>query len=254
MTKIINKVHTSKQDIHFTYRFKSREKNPDWSFEKLTSLRSCHIHNKASRSLEDLVLISTIPKWLTTLEKEELNTETGELIYFDYETDDFKASRNRKIKTVEKFCDFYEPLYRKKEISVLFHTFTRSDYSKKDMKTMVECAKRRYGVLKRQIRGYLWVLELKRNEKMQSGFHIHYHLVVATDRLNVKKIPDQLKFEDLWGQRTGVEFIKKSVRGYLSKYLYKSDGKILYRRIDPLTGKFTLLRSQRSYAISRKLI
>lgn len=221
-----------------TYRFKSRRKNPEWSTEKLFPLRSCLIHNKASKN-ETESFISEIPKWLTTLRKETIYEDTGEIVYDDYETDDFKAAKGRKIKTVRKFCDFYEPLYRARKVSLLFHTFTRMDYSKKDMKTMVECAKARYESIDRPIRGYLWALELKKNEGMESGYHIHYHLVIAIDRYEVKEIPEELKFEDLWGQRTGVEFIKKGVRVYLSTYLYKSDGRLLRKR---------------SYAISRHLL
>jgi len=242
------------------YRFKSQRKNPDWSVQKLISLRSCLLHNNSSKISNEKtaekflnvvknlgpdlevfseVFVSTIPKWQTTLERPEcLDTGTGEIIYSDYETDDFKASRNRKIKTVEKFCNHYEPLYKNRKVSLLFHTFTRTNFAKKDMSTMMECAKMRYKALKRPIRGYLWALELKENEKMDSGFHIHYHLVVAINRLQVKTIPEELKFQDLWGQRTGVEFITKSIKGYLSKYLYKSNAKLL--------GK-------RAYSISRNL-
>jgi hypothetical protein len=219
------------------YLFKSRQRNPDWSVEKLISLRSCHIHNNATPENRDL-LISEIPKWLTVLEKPvAVDTGSGEINYEDYQTDDFKASRNRKIKTVEKFCDFYEPLYRRREVSLLFHTFTRIDYAKKDMRRMLDKVKIRYNSLGWPIRGYLWALELKKNEKLI--YHIHYHLVIATDRVRIIEIPSALKFEDLWGQRTGVEFITKSIRRYLSKYLYKSDAKLL--------GK-------RSYSISRKLL
>ena len=230
---------TDKNDSCDTsYRFKSRRKNPEWSPDKLIPLRSCLIRNNAEIP-EPENYISEIPKWLTTLEKETADEDTGEILYEDYQTDDFKASRGRKIKTVQKFCDFYEPLYRAREVSLLFHTFTRLDYAKQDMRRMLDNVKYRYESLNKLIRGYLWALELKKNEEMESGYHIHYHLVVAIDRLNVKEIPEELKFEDLWGQRTGVEFIKKSIRAYLSKYLYKSDGKLLRHR---------------SYAISRKLL
>jgi hypothetical protein len=220
------------------YRFKSRRKNPEWAVEKLISLRSCHIPNNATPENQEY-LISNIPKWFTTLEKPiAVDTGSGEVIYEDYQTDDFKASRRRKIKTIEKFCDYFEPLYRRRKVSLLFHTFTRFDYAKKDMRRMLDKVKLRYELLNWPIRGYLWALELKENEKM-GGYHIHYHLVIATDRVQVKEMPSALKFEDLWGQRTGVEFITKSIRSYLSKYLYKSDAKLL--------GK-------RSYSISRKLI
>jgi hypothetical protein len=241
MTKIQENTVNDKIDLRLLrYRFKSRRKNPEYSVEKLVlmkredvSLRSCLIHNNATPLDEQDIYISKIPKWLTILEKpESVDLGTGEINYADYETDDFKASRNRKIKTVEKFCDFYEPLYRSRKVSLLFHTFTRMNYSKRDMRRMVDKAKEAYIALNRPIRGYLWALEISETN------HIHYHLVVAIDRVQWKEIPKGLKFESLWGQRTGVEFIKRTIKGYLSKYLYKSDGKIL--------GK-------RSYAISRKI-
>jgi Ni/Co efflux regulator RcnB len=258
MTKVQKNIDNPKSIRDLTgYQFKSRKKNPEWSVEKLIPLRSCLIHNKASQlSVEKMTenfldemekltgvrgecYISTIPKWLTTLEKPEcLDTGTGEIIFSDYLTDDFKASRNRKIKTINKFCNFYEPLYQARKVSLLFHTFTRNDYAKKDMRTMIECAKKRYYALNRPIRGYLWVMELEENEKMDSGFHIHYHLVVAINRFQVREIPEELKFQDLWGQRTSVEFIIKTIKGYLSKYLSKSNVKVLGRH---------------HYAISRSL-
>jgi len=232
-------IPNSDVSCHTNYSFKSRRKNPAWSFESYIPLRPCHIHNNASKP-EHEYYVSNTPKWLTVLEKEDIDQDTGEILCCsDYETDDFKSATNRKIKTVRKFCDHYEPLYQSQKVSLLFHTFTRMDFSKQDMRTMVECAKSRYKAIDRPIRGYLWALELAENQGMETGYHIHYHLVVAIDRVEFKRIPKQLKFEDLWGQRTQVEFIKKSIRSYLSKYLYKTDGKII--------GK-------RSYSISRKLL
>jgi len=233
VTNILKNIESTKSTSVDYYRFKSRRKNPEWSPEKLVSFRSCHIHNKG-KIFNQEIFVSKIPKWLTVLEKGKLNQETGEIIYFeDYKTDDFKASRNRKIKTVEKFCDYYEPLYRRREVSLLFHTFTRLNYSREDMKTMLKNVKYRYRALKREIRGYLWVLEISETN------HIHYHLVVAIDRVLWSKIPKELKLENLWGQRTGVEFIKKGIKSYLGKYLYKSETRILFKR---------------SYAVSRKFI
>jgi len=250
VAKIEQNIETTKINIKcLPYRFKSRRKNPEWSPEKLVSLRSCHIHNNADRNIdiEDAinilaeaaskegseVFISRFPKYLTTLEAPKcIDTGSGEIIYEDYQTDDFKASRHRKIKTIEKFTGHYEPLYQERKVSILFHTFTRLNYSKKDMRTMVDCAKKRYNRLGYEILGYLWALEISERN------HIHYHLVIAINRVRWKKIPETLKFQDLWGQRTGVEFIKKSIKSYLSKYLYKSDARLI--------GK-------RSYSISRNL-
>ena len=73
------------------------------------------------------------------------------------------------------------------------------NYAKQDMRRMLDNVKYRYESLDWPIRGYLWALELKENENMDGGYHIHYHLVIATDRVRVKDIPSPLKFEDLWG-------------------------------------------------------
>ena len=240
------------------YTFKETRKNPEYSESDLIPIiRSCLRRNKSSKikylpsnenwlQFCDMYLpekedeinqdyhISTKPKWITTLIKEQIDLQSKKVVTREeYQTNDMKSSVNRKVNTVNKFCDYYDPLYRDKKVSLLFHTFTRINYSKKDMATMVECAKRRYKSLKRPIRGFIWVLEVSETN------HIHYHFIVAIDRFEVKKIPEELKFQDLWGQRTGVEFIRKSVKSYLTKYLYKSDKKII--------GK-------RSYAISRKLV
>lgn len=196
------------------------------------ALRSCLIYNNAEKKTPKEYVISRVPKWLTTLTFEDAN-EDGELIISKYETDDLKGSKNRKIKAVNKFCDFYEPKFKSKEVSILFHTFTRLNYAKSDMRRMMDNIKYRYESINRPIRGYIWVLEVSEFN------HIHYHLLIACNRLNVRKMPQALKFNDLWGQRTGVEFIKKSARAYLTKYLSKSDAKIL---------------SQRNYSCSRKLI
>ena len=233
MTKVqeVSEITTQEAEIIKSglskFKYKSRAKNPEWSVEKLIPLRSCLLHNNA----ESESFISNTPKWLTILEHAKgIDTGTGEIIYVDYETDDFKASKHRKIKTVEKFCNHYEPLYRSRKVSLLFFTFTRSDYARQDMRRMMDNVKHHLRALNWPILGYLWALELKANENMESGYHIHYHLVIATKRVYVTEIPEELKFEDLWGQRTGVEFIKRSVRGYLSKYLYKSDAKIIGKR------------------------
>lgn len=246
-----NKSPESIRDIT-GYTFKSRRKNPEWSSEKLIPLRFYHIHNNArleeamsflieKASLpEAQVFISTIPKYLTVLNKPvNLDTGTGEIIYDDYNTDDFKASRQRKIKTVNKFSDKYDPLYHKQIVSLLFFTFTRTNFAKKDMRRMMDIIKDHLIAENRPILGYIRVQEIKPNEKIEGGWHVHEHIVVAIKRVKWKTIPERLKFNDIWGQRTGVEFVRKGVKCYLSKYLYKSDAKLL--------GK-------RSYAISRKLL
>jgi hypothetical protein len=88
-------------------------------------------------------------------------------------------------------------------------------------------------MLDREMRGYIWTAEVSQK------LHWHYHLCVAVDRLKFRRIPDELKFEDLWGQRTGIEFVKKDVRHYMAKYFAKENARVL---------------GSRAFGSSRKLI
>jgi len=221
------KVH---QNYDYTYRFLHSSKNPSWSLDKLIPLRSCLIRNNDGKVIFG-DLITPVPKSLAVLSVTRKDLETGEIYQFEHYSDDFKASANRRNKAVKQFSDYYEPLYKRKEVSVLFFTFTRWDCSKKTMRRMVDAVKERLGALKWSVRGWLWVLELKKNDKMEFGYHIHYHLVVAIDRVSVKKIPPGLKLEKLWGQRTDVQFVRKTVKGYLNKELNKTNSaKLLGKR------------------------
>ncbi|NBX28766.1 MAG: hypothetical protein EBR55_11105, partial [Chitinophagia bacterium] len=42
-------------------------------------------------------------------------------------------------------------------------------------------------------------------------------------KLRGGKIPKLLKFDKIWGQRTEIDFVKKNVVGYMSKYFAKSN-------------------------------
>lgn len=235
---IINDSGTGKI-INQKYEFYKREINPEFNPEKIIPLRSCQLQVNAEK-INRVFHYTNTPKHLVTLRvPRSVDTGSGEIIYADYQTDDIKTIKHNKIKTINRYCDFYEPLFRSRKVSLLFHTFSRADYSKTDMRRMLDNIKYRYKIINREILGYLWAVEFAPNENMINGFHIHYHLIVAIKRIQVTEIPEALKFNDLWGQRTGVEFIKKSVRNYLSKYLYKGEGKILGRR---------------NYSISRNLL
>jgi len=223
------------------YRFVSKRRNPDMSPRVLVPLRSCLRDNKSSKNINDghevydhiFGVIETTPRWLSLFAQ---TATDGTVKYF--ESNSFRAARCRKQKTIDRFCDFYEPLYRSRKVSLMMLTFSRINYARLTLPTLLECVKVRYSGLKVPIRGYLWCLELAPNSGMDGGFHIHYHLIVAIDRVKWEKIPDALKFHDLWGQRTGVEFIRKSIRGYLAKYMAKSQAHLL---------------NFREYAISREL-
>jgi len=238
MTKVPQNNLNKKSKCVRTYRFLYSQKNPSWSLDKLIPLRSCLIRNNDEKVIFG-DLITTIPKRLTTLEVTKEDLETGEISTYEHYTNDFKASANRRNKALKEFCGYYEPLYRIKEVSVLFFTFTRWEFAKRDMRSMVDMVMKRLEALKWPVRGWLWCLELKKNDNMEFGWHIHYHLVVATDRVKVKKIPDELKLEGLWGQRTDVEFVKYSVKNYLNKEMNKSNSaKLIGRRTYSRSRKF----------------
>jgi len=185
---------------------------------------SCLISNKSENVNNRVLYIKTEPKWLTSMFVSDLDLETGvdEPRVGYYRTNDLKSANNRKLKRINMFFDIYEPKFKSREVSLLMITLTRINYAKVDLATCIDAIKYRFSeILKRRIRGYFWTLEVSANS------HLHYHLIVAVDRLEIKKIPDALKFEVLWGQRTQVEFVKKSPRGYLSKYLNKSGYRLL---------------------------
>jgi hypothetical protein len=178
---------------------------------------SCLKHNN-SENQSKFISIKRYPKYIVLLEKADVDVNTGEIspIKEIHQTDEIKASRRRKIKAVKEFCDFYEPLYKQKIVSLLFLTFTRMNYARMTFSRMLDNI--RYHVekqLKIKIRGFVWVLEASNRN------HLHYHLCLAIDRLNAPKMPQELMFESLWGQRTQVRFVVKTIRGYLMKYLSK---------------------------------
>jgi hypothetical protein len=80
--------------------------------------------------------------------------------------------------------------------------------------------------------GYLWVSEVS------DGYHWHYHIALAIPRVKWKSIPNWIKPNIIWGQRTKIEFVKKSVASYLGKYISKDN-----------IGR---IHNFRSYAVSRK--
>ena len=232
-TKICTNIESTKR----SYRFKSACKNPAYSEDDLIPIsRSCYIHHKLNRFVY-YDFIQRTPKNLTVLEVTKTNGNPDEGEVYEYYTNEFKASKWRRTQVIKEFFEFYAPVLRSEQMSIMSHTFTRTDYCSKDISTMLKCVKRRYGALKRQIRGYFWILEVSEND------HIHYHLCVAIDRLDLlgRKIPKQLKFEDLWGQRTQVKFVySRGFANYLFKDLNKSDTKITQRRSYGRSQRFIL--------------
>jgi predicted SprT family Zn-dependent metalloprotease len=231
-TKIVKSdlVIEKKDNITKSFWFLRNYRNLEYE-EGLKSapLRSCLLHNKSHTFSW---IIKSKPKWFTDLLQTTLDKETGEIIDTSvYQTNDLTSGNYRKIKAVNKFCDVYEPLYKKHEVSIMFYTLTLANQTDTTIPKLMNAFKMR---LKRngiKLRGYVWVLEIS------DQLHVHYHMLVATDRIKIKgkKMPEFLKVHDLWQCRTKVEFAQKHVRGYLAKYFVKCSSRILHKRSYGLT-------------------
>jgi len=142
----------------------------------------------------------------------------------------FNLSLLRRKKRFDEFFRVFEPLYRKRLISMLFITLT-TPYTLEDVRKDENLEKE----LRKRLKAFwnAYRKRLKRNlgcvygyAKMsdvgEEGNKVHFHIVVAVPRIKVVKIPDWMKpSEGLWEWLTNVEFIRKSVRGYLANYLGK---------------------------------
>jgi len=207
-------------------------------------IRTCLYSHKSDTSTREKtgLIIRTEPRYNTTLTCNVVDAETGEIIQVEYLTDDQKRANKRKIDRLNQFCGYYQPMYEKRKISMFLITFTEADQAmkRKEWTRMIEDVKRKFRTIGFNVRGYIWTMEISKD-----NYHFHYHLCVATDRMNLKgkKIPDQLKFEDLWHRKTGIEFVKRNVRNYLSKYFAKNRW-----RLSDEDGKVF-----RNYGISNKL-
>lgn len=213
------------QKVVKSFRHLRTYRNPEYeSGLQIVPLRSCLLHNNVNRNSW---VIKTKPKWNTDLLESHLDKETGEIIPAGvYSTNDLKSGNNRKIKALNRFCDVFQPLYKRGKVSILFYTFTLANQSETDIRGVLNTFKQR---LKREginMRGYVWVLEI--SDKL----HVHYHALVCTDRINVRgsNMPQYLKLDKVWGCRTQVQFAQKHIRNYLSKYFTKNASKIIDKR------------------------
>jgi hypothetical protein len=202
------------------YTWVKTEKNPEYE-EGLKTLpfESCLIHNKWDKNNEGKkpIRIQTKPKYLIHLQKHTLTPEY-DFEVSNYYTNNFKSANYRKIKALDKFCNFYQPLYEKKEVTLFFLTFTNAQKCR-PFKEMINVVRKYFKRANMEIRGFVWTNEISGN------LHWHYHLCVAVNRVNLRggKIPKLLKFDKIWGQRTEIDFVKKNVTGYMKKYFAKSN-------------------------------
>ena len=199
--------------------------------EKRTSERarlcSCHITNKSDVFKNDYLIIETAPKWLHYYKMLGLDLQNG---FFDiglHQSNSFKASNHRKIKALDKFCRTYQPLYANKDVTLFLFTLTGYwTHTEMQVKDAIEVLKARFKRRKKKVLGYIWTFEVS------PDLHPHYHLCIAVERMNLKgqSLPKYLFLDNVWGARTQVDFVKKNIKHYLSKYFAKSNYRALNKR------------------------
>ncbi len=170
--------------------------------------------------------VKTTHKWNTVMVYQEMDTETAELHskLHRYTTNEIKSSNHKKIKALDKFCNHFQPLYKAKKVSLFFVTFSRANHANDKFSSVLNHVKKRFARYGYPVRGFVWTSEIS-YETNPNG-HWHYHLCIATDRMILMKIPKALKFNSIWGQRTGIEFVKKNAKHYMAKYFAKHNARI----------------------------
>jgi hypothetical protein len=202
------------------YQHLSTKKNPFYEEGvKALPFESCLIHDKAYKN-RDGFLAQTSPKWLTDLGVWKKDSKGNLDLTEIYNTNNHKASNHRKIKALDGFCYFYQPLYKKRKVTLLFLTFTRANYANKSFHSMIKIVKNYFERNGTPVLDYLWTSEVSED------LHWHYHLAIAINRVKWKELPKRLFFERLWGQRTEIDFVKKNIKHYMAKYFAKSNYRI----------------------------
>jgi hypothetical protein len=222
------------------YSFLSRHKNPEYEDGiKCLPFESCLYTTNGSwkkpQNTPNEVFVKTKPKWFTDLMEWGIDQESGELSAKGvYRSDDFKCSNGKKIKALDRFCKKYQPLYRSKKVTLFFLTFTRANYARLSWNIMSKLVMQYFKKLGMNVLGHIWTAEIS------DSLHWHFHICLATNRVDFSKsgIPEELKFENLWGQRTEIDFVKKNVRHYMAKYFAKQNARIIGKRSYGMSRKF----------------
>ena len=117
-----------------------------------------------------------------------INTDTGEIEAIIKETDSLIRQRGRIINTLKAFDRIYKPLYYRKKVSCLFGTLTDLPRAKITIRMFIGNLKK---ALKRSginLLSYTWINEVKYKPNAKGKelpIHVHYHFVLATERIEV---------------------------------------------------------------------
>ncbi len=195
------------------------------------SFESCLLHNNSDKKIPQLLneyhVVERFPRYKTELDNVRINTRTGDITSTIHSTDSFKQANHRKIKALDKFCDYYQPMYRKNKVSLFHLAFSGyGDQSETTIAPLLEAIVKRLKNNGHKVLGYIWTLEVS------EGLHRHYHMCLATDRIKIrgKSMPKCFYFNELWGARTEVTFVREDVKRYLSKYFAKDNFRIQSHR------------------------
>lgn len=167
-------------------------------------------HNVLKHS--KLFIVQNFPRkefWIE--EKIAFHARPQRFVYNDLQA---KISRRNA-----KVSEFFKSYKKTSKISEVFQTLTDAPSSTKDIRGFIKHQKQhleRNGV---KVLKFVWVLEMKRRE--DRSVHAHYHIVWVTER--TKRIKLWYKSATYWGRRVNSEFVEKSAKAYLMKYLSKTD-------------------------------
>jgi len=174
------------------------------------------------------MIMSREPKYITELLKTESDPNTGEMIRSDIiETNDTYARIKRRRRALKSFTDYFEPLFRRRKVTLLFITFTIANENGVTLRSVIDQFKKRCRRNGYPCHGYFWVMEISED------LHVHYHGVFAIDRINLrgKKLPEWMKLDGLWGASTKVVMVTYTIEHYLGKYMLKGHDKIEGKRM-----------------------
>ena len=131
-----------------------------------------------------------------------------------FELDDVQIMRHKRNKALFMFFD----TYANKEKYQLFE-FGLPCLVSENMSVIIRKLKRKCNSINNKLLGYVWVYDVG-----EENFGAHYHLIIATMKINDYKYPNALKL-DFKGSKIHGNFVKKdeAFKNYLT-------GKCLYDR------------------------
>ena len=131
-----------------------------------------------------------------------------------FELDDVQIMRYKRNKALFMFFD----TYANKEKYQLFE-FGLPCLVSENMSVIIKKLKRKCNSINNKLLGYVWVYDVG-----EENFGAHYHLIIATMKINDYKYPNALKL-DFKGSKIHGNFVKKdeAFKNYLT-------GKCLYDR------------------------